>query len=751
MPSSVSPPFPRRLIVLALLLSLGIGALFARAIWTLRDDQQRFAERTSVNLAYTLDQAIGRTVGALDHSLQGVVHELGNPAAMALPAALRDKLLFDNSLRLSGVGGVLVLDAEGHIVIDSGSAPARQANLADRDYFRVFQGGAHTGLFIGVPVRGRLSGEYSLPLARAYYGADGHFAGVVVGIVRLEHFNGLFAQLNLGPQSSVTLLRVDGTIVTRFPDSDGLVGKSLAGTANMRAVQAARSGTFKGTAVLDGVPRQYAFRHVGDYPLALNVAQAVDTVLADWRRNAWVLGSFALVLMLACVGLAALFARELQRRQQVGVRLAQAERDLRTILDNVPSMIGYWDADLHNRFANHAYVDWFGVGPEKLKQLSMRELLGEALYAKSLPYLEQALQGHAQLFERTVVDAHGAERHSIASYVPDFDGSAVRGIFVQVTDITERKRMEDELFEEKERMRLTLQSIGDAVVCTDAQGRVSYLNPVAERMTGWQAFDAAGRDVDDVVPLHLPGGAAVQPSPLRHALAEVRPLGPTRGVVLQRGDGQRFDVEESASPIADRHGQVTGAVMVLHDVTESVAMAQRMAHLAQYDALTDLPNRVLLQDRARQALAQARRERQGLAVIYLDLDGFKQVNDRLGHDAGDHLLVQFARRLQEATRASDTVSRQGGDEFVVLLPGIGSADTVGPVARKILAVCEEAFLLEGQPVQIGMSGGIALFPQDGETFEALARCADAAMYAAKRQGRLQFRLFAPNGAHRLVR
>jgi diguanylate cyclase (GGDEF)-like protein len=204
----------------------------------------------------------------------------------------------------------------------------------------------------------------------------------------------------------------------------------------------------------------------------------------------------------------------------------------------------------------------------------------------------------------------------------------------------------------------------------------------------------------------------------------------------------RFEVEESASPIIDRHGQLTGAVMVVHDVTETMAMAERMARLAQYDALTDLPNRVLLQDRAAHALALARRESRSLAVMYLDLDGFKQVNDRLGHDAGDQLLVLFARRLVAAMRQSDTVCRQGGDEFVLLLPGLDGRRQLSAVAGKVLAVCREPFVVRGEALQIGLSAGIALFPEHGATYEELARHADTAMYAAKRAGRMQVRCYA---------
>lgn len=736
--------FSQRLIWLALLLSMGIGAMVARTVWTMRADEWDFAARTNANLVTALEQSVGWTLRAMDQSLQDVVNKLEHPGVMELPQAMRNRVLFNTPLRVAGLMDVYVVDSRGDIIIDSAATPPRKANYADRDYFRALMSGTRQGLVIGNPVMGRVTKTWMLPMARAYRGTDGQVAGVVVSSISLGYFSELFSALKLGPSSGVNLILDSGTIVTRYPYGDADVGKSLAGTENMRRLLAEPAGSFVGVASLDGVERFYTFRHVGQYPLVVNVAQATDVMLANWRTNALQLSVFALVLMVSCVGLAVLFTRELTRRQQVASRLQQAEHYLRTILDNLPSTISYWDKAQRNRFINQSSRDLYGRPPEELQGLSAAEVLGPHDYAVVEPYVRHALEGQPQVFERTITDAHGEVRHTHITYTPDMDeaGGEVRGIFVQVTDITERKRMEDELFREKERMRLTLQSIGDAVICTDAEGRITYLNPVAQRMTGWQAFDAAGRDVDEVAPLYLPNGAQTQPSPLRMALKTQNPCGPTRGVVLRHKDGQRFEVEESASPIVDRHRHLTGAVMVLHDVTETMAMAERMAHLAQYDPLTDLPNRVLLQDRARHALALARREGKSLAVMYLDLDGFKQINDTLGHDVGDQLLVQFARRLVAAMRQSDTVCRQGGDEFVVLLPGLEGQDQASVVARKVLAVVKEPFVLQGHALQIGLSAGMALYPQHGTSYDELARNADAAMYAAKRAGRMQVRRYA---------
>ena len=735
--------FSQRLIWLALLLSLGIGAMVARTVWTMRQDEWSFAARTNSNLVTALAQSIHWSLGAMDQSLQDVAAKLERRDVMGLPDELRSQVLFERPLRMAGLMDVYVVDRRGDILIDSGAYPPRKANYADRDYFQALMSGAERGLVIGRPVMGKVTQLWMLPVARAYRGADGTVAGVVVSSIRLDYFTEVFKTLNLGPKSGINLILHNGTIVSRFPYGEADVGKSLAGTANMRSLLEQPSGSFMGAASLDKVERLYSFRHVGPYPLVVNVAQSTEAMLAHWRSNALQLALFALVLMASCVGLAVLFTRELAQRQQLTSRLQQAQHYLRTILDNLPSTISYWDRAQRNRFINRTSHELYGRPPEALQGLTAAEVLGPDDYAVVQPYVLQALQGLPQVFERTITDASGEPRHTHISYTPDLDDATgeVRGMFVQMTDITERKRMEDELFREKERMRLTLQSIGDAVICTDAEGRVTYLNPVAQRMTGWQAFDAAGRDVDEVAPLYLPNGAQALHSPLRQALEQQQPCGPTRGVVLRRKDGQRFEVEESASPIIDRHRHVTGAVMVLHDVTETMAMAERMAHLAQYDALTDLPNRVLLQDRARHALAQARREGKGLAVMYIDLDGFKHINDTQGHDVGDQLLVQFARRLATAVRESDTVCRQGGDEFVVLLPGLADDEQARVVAHKVLAVCREPFVLQGQVLRVGLSAGMALFPQHGSSYVELARNADAAMYAAKRSGRMQVRRY----------
>jgi diguanylate cyclase (GGDEF)-like protein/PAS domain S-box-containing protein len=307
--------------------------------------------------------------------------------------------------------------------------------------------------------------------------------------------------------------------------------------------------------------------------------------------------------------------------------------------------------------------------------------------------------------------------------------------------VIKRKAAEEALFLEKERAQVTLNSIGDAVLCTDVAGNISYLNLVAERMTGWSYSEALGQPVTKVFRLIDGVTREPQPSPLDVAVVHNKTVGLSANSVLVRRNGSESAIEDSASPIHDRTGQITGAVIVFHDVSESRAMMQQMSHWAQHDALTDLPNRLLLHDRLTQAIALASRKGTKLAVLFLDLDGFKHINDSLGHPTGDQLLRLVAARLQAVVRASDTVSRQGGDEFVVLLPEIKHVDDAALSAEKILSSLIRLHTVGTHELLVTASIGISIFPADGLDAETLMKGADTAMYQAKATGRNAYKLF----------
>lgn len=307
----------------------------------------------------------------------------------------------------------------------------------------------------------------------------------------------------------------------------------------------------------------------------------------------------------------------------------------------------------------------------------------------------------------------------------------------------ERTANAEALFEEKERAQVTLNSIGDAVMSSDVSGRVTYLNVAGESLTGWSREDAAGHPIEEV--FRIIDATTRQPAtnPMALAIRENKTVCLTPNCVLIRRDGVEAAIEDSAAPIHDRRGRVTGAVMVFHDVSTTRALSLRMSYLAQHDSLTDLPNRILLNDRLAQAVALAHRHRQQMAVLFLDVDRFKHINDSLGHDIGDRLLQSVAQRLRDCVRSSDTVSRLGGDEFVILLPDVAHAQDAAACAEKVLLALSRPFSIDHHNLQLTASIGIGSYPNDGRDADTLLKHADSAMYQAKDCGRNNYQFFEP--------
>lgn len=310
--------------------------------------------------------------------------------------------------------------------------------------------------------------------------------------------------------------------------------------------------------------------------------------------------------------------------------------------------------------------------------------------------------------------------------------------------VVERAANAETLFEEQERAQVTLNSIGDAVISTDVGGRVTYLNAAAQNITGWSLEEAVGRPLEDVFRIADATTRETAQNPMTLAILENKTVALTSNCVLIRRDDTEAAIEDSAAPIHDRRGHVTGAVMVFRDVSMARALSLKMAHLAQHDSLTDLPNRVLLNDRLTQALALAHRKEQRLALLFLDLDRFKSINDSLGHAIGDRLLQSVAERLLTCVRSSDTVSRQGGDEFIILLPEVTRPADAAVTAEKILLALSTPHRIDRQDLHLAASIGIVTYPNDGTEAKTLLKHADLAMYRAKDSGRNTYRFFEPD-------
>ncbi|MGJ8620026.1 MAG: putative bifunctional diguanylate cyclase/phosphodiesterase [Methylophilaceae bacterium] len=308
-------------------------------------------------------------------------------------------------------------------------------------------------------------------------------------------------------------------------------------------------------------------------------------------------------------------------------------------------------------------------------------------------------------------------------------------------EIEQRKLVEQDLFKEKQQAQVTLESIGDGVITTDMDSKVAYLNPIAEKMTGWKNEEAIGRPILEVFRVLNESSRKLAPNPVDVVLEHGQVCGIANHTVLVSKTGEEFAIEDSAAPIISVNNEMTGVVLVFHDVSSAKRMAERMSYLAEHDFLTDLPNRLLLTDRITQALSIAKRKNSRVAILYLDIDHFKKVNDTLGHEVGDQLLMALSHKFKACLRDMDTISRQGGDEFVVLLTEFDSPSTPANIANKLLEETSATLQVGLHELNVSASIGIAMYPEDGGNPDALMRNADAAMYYAKSTGRNNYQFF----------
>jgi diguanylate cyclase (GGDEF)-like protein/PAS domain S-box-containing protein len=454
---------------------------------------------------------------------------------------------------------------------------------------------------------------------------------------------------------------------------------------------------------------------------------------------------------------AALGARwRIERLQQAAIRAATAEAEvlaarkyseairdsetrLRIITDNVPGLVSYIDTEERYRFNNRAYEDWVGLRRSALTGRSIREVWGEELYAQMKPNIERALRGERTSFEYTST-SDGVERHLLANYVPDADDTGkTRGFFVLAIDITQLAATRAELRAARERLENALDGSSAALWDADLRtGRV-YLseawNSIVEGPGGESVADmkdlGALMHPDDVEPMQRAAVEALKGlRPSYSAEHRVRTAGGEWKWILSRGRVTERD------PDTGRALRMIGTNM---DITDRKRLEEALQSVVQTDALTGLANRIQLFDRLRLAIARGRRTGEDVALLYIDIDRFKQVNDTRGHAAGDFLLKIFAARLRNCVRSTDTAARIGGDVFVVLLDGIRDGGSANAVAEKIMDAMQEPIQTDGGQVTMSASIGIAFAAGDTDEARLLKR-ADDALYEAKAAGRNAFRV-----------
>jgi diguanylate cyclase (GGDEF)-like protein/PAS domain S-box-containing protein len=431
-------------------------------------------------------------------------------------------------------------------------------------------------------------------------------------------------------------------------------------------------------------------------------------------------------------------------------KLVESERQFHTLVDNLPDCIARFDGEGRVQLLNQAALKTLGLNAEttigtkltatgpgsEVENVVLEEMVRRAID-----------EGVANRLE-TVWQTVRGRRDFDVLHVPEKDeeGRVVSVIGI-AHDITERKRVEEALRSSEERYRRIVETASEGIWVVDADNVTSFVNSSMALMMGYEEQEMLGRQMSDFL------------------FAEDRAIQREREKILQRGepdsnerrlcrgDGEPLWTLASASPIMDRDQQYMGSITLFTDITQRRQQQEQLLYQANYDSLTGLPNRFLAMDRLQQNIKLAARRGASTALLFLDLDDFKKVNDALGHEVGDQVLIMAASRLEQTVRSSDTVARLGGDEFVVLIQEVDDEERISPVAEKIIETFQEVFLVMNRQVMLTASLGISVYPDDGDEPLVLLRNADTAMYHSKAIGRNTYQFFTEsmnqNVAHRL--
>jgi len=435
--------------------------------------------------------------------------------------------------------------------------------------------------------------------------------------------------------------------------------------------------------------------------------------------------------------------------KQAQEALRASEAELRLIMDNVPARVAYIDRDFRFRFLNRHNEEWLSESRKELTGRRIGEVVGEARGRQLQPLLTRVLAGETVSTEQLLVQPNGEQRWESVHFAPNRDSEGnVIGIYAVHTDIHDQKRNEEALRRANWMLSSHINNTPLAVLEWDRDFQLVRWSPQAEHIFGWRA--------EEVLGMPLTGSQVTHESDRDQVIALMNKLmsgEEPRATVLTRNyrkDGETIWCEWYHSCLLDEHGRIVSILSFVQDVSARIRAEERLQYLATRDALTGLPNRVLLQERLTQAIAKGRRVGQRVGVLFIDLDRFKNVNDTLGHRIGDELLKRVTAALSHALREADLLARLGGDEFMVIVEDFAEPEVLGRIATKLQEAISQPFDVEDHDIYVTSSIGISVYPDDGDAPEELLKHADVAMYRSKELGRNTYQFFdAGLAAHRL--
>ncbi|MGH8850747.1 MAG: sensor domain-containing protein [Casimicrobiaceae bacterium] len=436
--------------------------------------------------------------------------------------------------------------------------------------------------------------------------------------------------------------------------------------------------------------------------------------------------------------------------KQAQEALRASEGELRLIMDNVPARVAYIDRESRFRFLNRHNEEWLSESRKDLTGRRIGEVIGDARARQLEPLLNRVFAGETISTEQLLVQPNGDQRWESIHYAPNRDGEGnVIGIYAVHTDIHDQKRNEEALRRANWMLSSHINNTPLAVLEWDRDFRLVRWSPQAENIFGWRAEEVLGMPITGSQLTHEADRPAVTEL-IGKLMAGEQP----RATGLNRNyrkDGETIWCEWYHSCLLDEQGGIVSILSFVQDVSSRIQAEERLQYLATRDALTGLPNRLLLQERLAQAIAQAKRNGRHVGVLYIDLDRFKNVNDTLGHRIGDELLKQVTASLSGALRETDLLARLGGDEFMVIVEDFDDAAVLNRVAQKLQDAVAQPFRIEEHDIYVTSSIGISIYPDDSDDPEGLLKHADVAMYRSKELGRNTYQFFDADLAARRLK
>lgn len=732
--------------IILLLLCLYAGMVYL----TIGSDYQltmSSAERQAITLGSALEEHASRTMGEAESILDtAVTHIVDHGWSFTLAERQFHEYLSSLRRRSPQIRDAVIVSPDGTLFAASGRFPIGPVPVGDREYFRHHANSTDSGTYISAPVTSRLDGAWLLVLSRRISNPDGSLKMIVCLALDLDYFNRFYKTLDIGGENSrVLIVRDDGTILMNFPFTDKVMLRHMKDSPLITTyLPRSSQGIFESDRdIFTHSPCVVAYKKSRFHPLVSVISMSRNAILEPWRGRAFRHGSGAAASMLLVVAMAWILLANLKRVERTNSDLTAKQAALLSSEQRYERLVNSLDGIVWEHDPAKDLFTFISSQVEQITGHKRYHLLGEPGFwldhihpddrERVFDFYRAGMErneDHQSEYRFLTADGEIIWISDIISLIKDLDGRTIRtGIML---DVTERIRARQEM----ELAAHVFEQSKQSIVITDREGTILRVNGYFTELSGYTAEEAVGKTPrilksqrqDDAFYAELWKGLLAK--------------GEWSGEIWNRkknGDG--FAAMLSITSVRNKEGTILYYIGIVQDITQQKLSSERIYHLAHYDILTDLANRQNFNDRLNLALRQAERSGRQIAILFLDLDDFKKVNDILGHHAGDLLLQEAAQRLLGCVRKTDSVARLGGDEFAIMLEDIHQPDHVERVAQKIILAVSAPVELEGTTVCVGVSIGISIYPGDGEDVVSLCKNADTAMYRAKAMGKNRCQFF----------